>query len=111
MLLALFPPNFFPNDISSPPALIGIAVVAALLLLLLVLLLRARKRRGKPPLPPATAEPPKAFAPPPPSAAELERLEEAAGARLRAEALTEQRREAAKAAEAATAEAEKIRLR
>lgn len=110
MPLALFPPHFLPNDISSPATLIGIAVVAALLLFLLVLLLRGRNRRGKSPLPPATAEPPK-VAPPAPSAAELERLEQAAGARLRAEALAEQRREAAKAAETATAEAEKIRLR
>src|SRR5712692_3508911 len=92
------------------PVVIGIVVVAALLLLLLVLLLRARKRHRKSPLPPALAEPPETLAPSAPSAAELERLEQAAGARHRAEALAQQRREAAQAAKTATAEADKTRL-
>jgi fused signal recognition particle receptor len=98
------------NDISSTAVAIAIVVVAALLLLLLVLLLRARKRHRKSPLPPALAERPEALAPSAPSAAELERREQAAGARQRAEALAQQRREAAEAAKTATAEADKTRL-
>ncbi len=108
MPLTLLPPDFLPN-ISSTAAAIGIVVFAALLLLLLVLLLRARNRHRKSPLP-ALAEPPETLAPSAPSAAERERLEQAAGARHRAGALAQQRREATQAAETATAEADKTRL-